>query len=158
MSRLSLALDNTDLAEHYEQISADRQFRVGKELVAALGIGPGERVLDVGSGTGLLKAFVAAEEKDYYLYLHDFTGFYAGCASQYQLPSHLVVVSESAYNLAVTKFMVDQLGLAPGCQVITENPPETFREAIRAEYREFGADVTFEVDGHSIHHVMRETD
>jgi ubiquinone/menaquinone biosynthesis C-methylase UbiE len=58
MSRLSLALDNTDLAEHYEQISADRQFRVGKELVAALGIGPGERVLDVGSGTGLLSGHI----------------------------------------------------------------------------------------------------
>nr|WP_294554564.1 methyltransferase domain-containing protein [uncultured Rhodopila sp.] len=58
MSRLSLALDNTDLAEHYEQISADRQFRVGKQLVEALGIGPGERVLDVGSGTGLLSGHI----------------------------------------------------------------------------------------------------
>jgi ubiquinone/menaquinone biosynthesis C-methylase UbiE len=58
MSRLSLALDNTDLAEHYEQISADRQFKVGKDLVAALGIAPGERVLDVGSGTGLLAGHI----------------------------------------------------------------------------------------------------
>jgi ubiquinone/menaquinone biosynthesis C-methylase UbiE len=58
MSRLSLALDNTDLAEHYEQISADRQFKAGKELVEALEIAPGERVLDVGSGTGLLAGHI----------------------------------------------------------------------------------------------------
>jgi nitrogenase molybdenum-iron protein beta chain len=105
-----------------------------------------------------VEAFIAAEEKEYYLYLRDFTGFYAGCASQYQLPSHLVVVSESAYNLSVTKFMVDQLGLVPGCQVITENPPEAFRDAIRAEYREFGGEVLFEVDGHAIHQAIRATD
>ena len=59
MSRLSLALDTADLAEHYEEVSADRQFRVGKKLVAALAIGPGDRVLDVGSGTGLLAGHIA---------------------------------------------------------------------------------------------------
>jgi SAM-dependent methyltransferase len=58
MSRVSLPLDNTDLAEHYEKISAVRRFRVGKELVAALGIGPGDRVMDVGSGTGLLSGHI----------------------------------------------------------------------------------------------------
>ncbi len=59
MSRLSLALDTADLAEHYEKVSADRQFRVGQKLVAALGIGPADRVLDVGSGTGLLAGHIA---------------------------------------------------------------------------------------------------
>jgi nitrogenase molybdenum-iron protein beta chain len=108
------------------------------------------------------QAFIAAEEKEYYLYLRDFAAFYAGCTSQYQLPSHLVVVSESAYNLAVTKFMVDQLGLVPGRQVITENPPEAFRDAIRAEYRDIAegvsAEVSFVEDGHLIHRLVRETD
>jgi nitrogenase molybdenum-iron protein beta chain len=108
--------------------------------------------------TQRVEAFIAAEEKEYYLYLRDFTTFYAGCASQYQLPSHLVVVGESAYNLAVTKFMFDQLGLEPGCQVITENPPEAFREAINAEYRKLGGEVAFEVDGHLIHKAVREND
>ena len=50
----SLSLDNTSLALDYERISATRQFESGKRLVADLGIGPGERVLDVGCGTGLL--------------------------------------------------------------------------------------------------------
>jgi ubiquinone/menaquinone biosynthesis C-methylase UbiE len=59
MSHLSLAYDTRDLALHYEEISADRQFRFGKTLVEALGIGPGNRVLDIGSGTGLLARYVA---------------------------------------------------------------------------------------------------
>jgi ubiquinone/menaquinone biosynthesis C-methylase UbiE len=59
MARLSLALDTADLAEHYEQASADRQFRFGQALVADLGIEAGDRVLDIGSGTGLLARHVA---------------------------------------------------------------------------------------------------
>jgi ubiquinone/menaquinone biosynthesis C-methylase UbiE len=59
MSRLSLALDTDDLAQHYETVSADRQFVFGKTLVETLGIAPGERVLDIGSGTGLLARHVA---------------------------------------------------------------------------------------------------
>ncbi len=108
------------------------------------------------------EAFIAREEKEYYLYLRDFAAFYAGCTSQYRLPSQLVVVSESAYNLAVTKFMVDQLGLVPGRQVITESPPQAFRNAIRAQYRSIAdgvsAEVDFAEDGHLIRRLIGETD
>jgi nitrogenase molybdenum-iron protein beta chain len=97
-------------------------------------------------------AFIAAEEKDYYIYLRDFAAFYAGCTSQYQLPSQAIVVSESAYNLAVAAFLVDQLGLNPGPMVITENPPPEVRDDIRTHYRAVadgaGAEVAFIEDGH----------
>lgn len=59
MSRLSLALDTPDLAQHYESASVDRQFKAGKELIDRLRIAPGERVLDIGAGTGLLAEHVA---------------------------------------------------------------------------------------------------
>ncbi len=59
MSRLSLALDTPDLAQHYEDASVDRQFKAGKQLIERLQIQPGERVLDVGAGTGLLAEYVA---------------------------------------------------------------------------------------------------
>lgn len=56
---LSLVLDTPALAQHYEEVSLDRQFAHGKKLIERLGIAPGERALDVGSGTGLLAEHAA---------------------------------------------------------------------------------------------------
>jgi len=55
---VSLTLDSTELAETYDRVG-QRQFNHGKKLISALRIGAGQRVLDVGCGTGLLSAHVA---------------------------------------------------------------------------------------------------
>ena len=55
----SLAVDNAELVADYERLSAARQFEAGKRLVSDLAIGAGERVLDVGCGTGLLAEHIA---------------------------------------------------------------------------------------------------
>ena len=54
-----LTEDNEELARDYERVSADRQFQSGKALVRDLAIVPGEHVLDVGCGTGLLAEHIA---------------------------------------------------------------------------------------------------
>jgi arsenite methyltransferase len=56
-----LTRDNEDLARDYDELSANRQFKSGKLLVQALAIQPGERVLDVGCGTGRLAEFMAEQ-------------------------------------------------------------------------------------------------
>lgn len=55
---VSLALDSQQLAATYDRVG-ERQFNHGKQLIEALRVRPGERVLDVGCGTGRLAAYVA---------------------------------------------------------------------------------------------------
>ncbi len=59
MATVSLALDTPALAETYERVSAERQFRAGQRLIEELNVTSGEAVLDIGSGTGLVAEYVA---------------------------------------------------------------------------------------------------
>jgi arsenite methyltransferase len=54
----ALTRDTPELAATYEEVSI-RQFEHGRQLVSALNISSGERVLDIGAGTGRLAAYVA---------------------------------------------------------------------------------------------------
>ncbi|RBP17602.1 nitrogenase molybdenum-iron protein beta chain [Roseiarcus fermentans] len=105
----------------------------------------------VGADPERVERFIGREERSYYHYLRDFAHFYAGCTSQYRLPSEINIVSESAYALALAKFFVGDLGLNPGVIVLTENPPESERAAIAQAFRDLAPGVdgapAFEPDG-----------
>ena len=51
-----MTFDSVELASAYDELS-DPQFTHGKELIALLNISRGDRVLDIGCGTGRLAAF-----------------------------------------------------------------------------------------------------
>jgi arsenite methyltransferase len=55
---IGLNHDTLELAAAYDRTSL-YQFETGKQLVSALNISDGERVLDIGAGTGHLAAYVA---------------------------------------------------------------------------------------------------
>lgn len=104
--------------------------------------------------------FIKKEEEIYYQYLEEFSDFY----SEYWwgLPAKFAVIGDSAYNLALTKFLTNQLGLVPRKQIITEKPPEEYHEAIREQYKNIAEDVStdveFEEDGYIIQEKIRNTD
>ncbi|WP_368490287.1 nitrogenase component 1 [Clostridium sp. BJN0013] len=114
------------------------------------------------SGIDKVKAekFIEEEEKKYYEYLEDFSDFYA--EYWWGLPAKFAVIGDSAYNLALTKFLVNQLGLIPAIQIITEDPPEKYRSGIREEFKNIAEDVSvdieFEEDSYTIHEKIRKTD
>ncbi|MDQ8024344.1 MAG: methyltransferase domain-containing protein [Moraxellaceae bacterium] len=56
---VSFDLDSPELAATYDRVGV-RQYEHGKLLIADLAISEGEKVLDIGSGTGLLSSYVAA--------------------------------------------------------------------------------------------------
>lgn len=120
-----------------------------REVVAFTGIAPAPA-----------EAFIADEERRYYRYLEDFTDFYA--EYWWGLPAKFAVVGDSAYNLALTHFLVNQLGLIPARQIVTDNPPDEHREAIRGQFRRIAPDVSveiaFEEDSHAVHQLLRATD
>jgi nitrogenase molybdenum-iron protein beta chain len=124
----------------------------------------GEFLRQVADFAGLapqpIEAVIAAEETRYYNYIDGFTDFY----SEYWwgLPARFAVVGDSAYNLALTKFLVTQLGLIPAKQIVTEDPPVEHRDAIREQFRTIDHDVSVEVefaeDSYLIHEAIRKAD
>jgi len=107
-----------------------------------------------------VEAFIKAEEEEYYSYLRDFSTFYA--EYWWGLPARFAVLADSAYALGLTYFLINQLGLIPGLQVVTDNPPAEFRDGIRAAFRSVADDVPVEIefdeDSHVIHERLRRTD
>jgi nitrogenase molybdenum-iron protein beta chain len=88
--------------------------------------------------------FIRQEERQYYYYLESFTDFYA--EYWWGLPASYAVVGDSTYNLALNKFLVNQLGLIPGKQIITDNVPLHYRAQIAAEYEHLADDVRSDVE------------
>ncbi len=72
------------------------------------------------------------------------------------------VVSDAQYALGITKFLVDDLGLFPAKQYITDDTPEKFQDDIRKYFKDMNygveSEVAFETDGYKIHKDIRETD
>jgi nitrogenase molybdenum-iron protein beta chain len=95
-----------------------------------------------------------------YYYLEYFADFYA--EYWWGLPASYAVVGDSAYNLALNKFLVNQLGLIPARQIITDKTPEKYRAELADEYQhlaeDVAADVEFVEDGYIVNKLLKETD
>ena len=72
------------------------------------------------------------------------------------------VVGDAQYVLALTKFLVNDLGLFPAKQFITDDTPKEYQDAIREEFKKLNygieAEVEFTTDSYVIHNQIREHD
>ncbi len=97
--------------------------------------------------------FTRQEADIYYYYLEHFSEFFA--EYWYGMPSEFVVTADSAYALAYSKFLADQIGLIPKKVIITDNAPEKYRQAISDYFKTnisegVSIDVIFEEDGYLV--------
>ena len=88
--------------------------------------------------------FIKEESRIYYYYLEHFSEFFA--EYWYGMPSEFAIAADSAYALAYTKFLSDQIGLIPRKAIITDNPPERFRAGIEEQFHKISQDVDVNVD------------
>ena len=103
---------------------------------------------------------VIKEHEDYYYYL---IARYADLFLENRvINKQFSVVADAQYTLAITKFLVNDLGLLPATQFITDDTPKVYHDAIREEFENlnFGikAEVLFETDGYKIHNNIKEHD
>ncbi|MNI89445.1 hypothetical protein D3C73_1468420 [compost metagenome] len=78
------------------------------------------------------------------------------------MSKRFVVVSDSQYSLALTQFLVNDFGLFPAKQYITDDAPLKYRGEIKKYFKQLNygieADVEFSSDGYKIHDEIRNTD
>ena len=117
----------------------------------------------VGEFTGadkkLVESVVSENEAWFYYYLER----YADTILESRiLGKHFTVVGDSQYTLAVTKFLVNDMGMFPEKLFITDDAPDKLRDGIRATLNELNygiqSEVEFSTDGYDIHDQIRKMD
>jgi len=105
------------------------------------------------------EVFIGREESRFYYYLERAADFLL--EFRYDLPGRFSTVADAGYALGVSRFLVNDLGLLPGRQFVTDETPANFREGISAEFSRLsptvGAEVTFTPDGGEVRRILRET-
>ncbi|MBC2580722.1 nitrogenase component 1 [Clostridium sp. DJ247] len=117
---------------------------------------------EVAEFAGLDKAkaenFIKKKEKKFYYYIERSADFFI--EFRYDLAGRFFNIADSSYALGISKFLVNELGILPGEQYITDDTPEKYQEAIKHQFKHLSkstsSNVLFEVDGGKIHQRLRE--
>ena len=107
----------------------------------------------------LVEKVIKENEAEFYYYVER----YAETFLEPQIVGkRFTVVSEAQYALAVTRFLVNDIGNFPLKVFITDDTPEKYRESIKAEFEKLNydikADVEWNIDGNDIAKKIRELD
>jgi len=144
----------------------EEKFSVPYLHLPALPVGPTEtgRFLNsVAAFAGLdplyVNSVISEEEKRYFHYIERFADLFL---ENRIMSKRFTVAAESQYSLAITKFLVNDMGLFPQKQFVMEDVSEKYRDRIEEEFHslEYGisADVSFETDSYTVHEEIRKAD
>lgn len=106
-----------------------------------------------------VEAVINAHEKYFYYLIERYADLFL---ENRVINKQFSVVGDAQYALGITKFLVNDLGLVPATQFVTDDTPKEFQDAIKAEFQNlnFGikADVVFDSDTYKIHDNIRHQD
>ena len=112
-----------------------------------------------GADKDLVEKVITEKEAEFYYYIERFADTLLETRI---LGKRFTVASDSQYTMAVTKFLVNDMGLFPEKVFITDDAPEAFRTQIANEISNLNygiqAEVQFTTDGHDIHEQIKKTD
>ncbi len=98
-------------------------------------------------------------EKYYYYLIERYADMFL---EQRVMAKQFSVVSDAQYALGITKFLVNDLGLIPAKQFVSDDTPKQYQDAIRKEFENLNygikAEVVFETDGFKVQEEIRNHD
>jgi nitrogenase molybdenum-iron protein beta chain len=123
----------------------------------------GQFLRTVGERAGVdkkrIESVIEKHEKEYYYHIERSSDIFL---ENRTMSRRFSTVSNAADALSVSKFLVNDFGLTPEKQYITDATPDEYREKVREYFRgyQYGieAEVMFSTDGYAIHEDIRKTD
>jgi nitrogenase molybdenum-iron protein beta chain len=104
-----------------------------------------------------IEQLITNHENEYYYYIERTSDVFLENRS---MSRRFSTVTNAADALAISRFLINDYGLVPARQYITDAAPEQYREQVAGYFQEFQygikADVEFSTDGYLIHEDIRK--
>ena len=103
------------------------------------------------------RAFIKKESEAYYEEIDNLATFLL--EFRYGLPNHVHILHDAGYVVALSKFLLHEVGIVPKEQFITDGTPEKFHEQIRTDVKNISdkreIPLYFEPDAGCAHQILR---
>ena len=103
------------------------------------------------------RAFIKHESDAYYEEIDNLATFLL--EFRYGLPNHAHILHDAGYVVALSKFLLHEVGIVPKEQFVTDGTPEKFQDAIRADLQSTSnkkeIPIYFEPDAGKAHQILR---
>lgn len=109
--------------------------------------------------SAVVERVIARHEREYYYHIERTSDVFL---ENRTMSRRFSTVTNAADALAISRFLVNDFGLVPNTQFITDATPAQHQASITEWFRQFEygiqADVEFSTDGHQIHQSIRQAD